>query len=621
MAGLTKKQIDQLRGLKGIDQNLLARYERYNNSSAPQGQVLGANTTLPAGLNAAQLGGASGMGFETPEDQAVISEQTQNTIQAGGSRSQVGNSVSSGQAQSLLKGVGLQGIIDPKMLTGRSFGEATTILAREREKRTGQISTNTSYSFNPQTLSGLKKSLDRVQLGLTDIQSDPFKSKQSIQDKMKATLEAGAKDIANLFSTAEELQMAMQSNPQMAQLMNTFQNMGGDVTNVQANIPPQGSTMPQNQSTADYLGNINNPMANKQAEEQAMNELIPERAIYQEEIMRQAQIPEDLKNLYFGTEQEIGIFQMKKAQAQEEKRIIEEREKDDKQSLQAQARLAIQKNSAEAAIQKNQIEENRLAAKNYMTGMLAKLGALTTTGAAPLALQTLETKYQNQAQQLDVTYKFATREIENQLETKLNDIENDTDSMILKLEQDLTKDYEDIVREIQKAQQTSARATYTIKEKYASELRARTTKYTADMKKEAEAYAKKFLKTAGGGIDVAALGRTISGNSSSDAMEGQFVPKKGVLLPNGQFKKINLTLANQRDVQSGNIFGTSGIQYFVAMPAAARSEVILQAQSTGAKFDINSLQKFMANYDKQQNKPISARDARNQAYIDSLDED
>jgi len=286
--------------------------------------------------------------------------------------------------------------------------------------------------------------------------------------------------------------------------------MGGDVTNVQANIPAQGSTMPQNQSTADYLGNINNPMADKQAEEQAMNELIPERAIYQEEIMRQAQIPQDLQNLYFGTEQELGIIQMKKAQAQEEKRILEEREKDDKQSLQSQAKLAIQKNKAEATIQKNQIEENRLAAKNYMTGMLAKLGALTTTGAAPLALQTLETKYQNQAQQLDVTYKFATREIENQLESKLNDIENDTDSMILKLEQDLTKDYEDIVREIQKAQQTSDRATYTIKEKYASELRARTTKYTADMKREAEAYAKKFLKTAGGGIDVAALGGLFS---------------------------------------------------------------------------------------------------------------
>lgn len=509
MPGLTKKQLDQLKGLKGINQNLLAGYQP-NMQSAPQGQVLGANSTLPAGLNAAQLGGASGLGFETPEDQAKISEVTKNTIEAGGSRSQVGDSVSGSQAQSLLKGGGLQGIIDPKMLAGRSFGEATTILAREREKRTGQISANTSYSFNPQTLSGLKKSLDRIQLGLTDIQSDPFKSKQSIQDKMKATLEAGAKDIANLFSTAEELQMAMQANPQMAQLMDTFQNMGGDVTNVQANIAPQGATMPQNQSTADYLGNINNPMANKQAEEQAMNELIPERAIYQEEIMRQAQIPEDLKNLYFGTEQEIGIIQMKKAQAEEEKRIIEEREKDDKQSLQSQARLAIQKNSAEATIQKNKVEENRLAAKNYMTGMLAKLGALTTTGAAPLALQTLETKYQNQAQELDMTYKFATREIENQLESKLNDVENDTDSMILKLEQDLTKDYEDIVREIQKAQQTSARATYTIKEKYASELRARTTKYTADMKREAEAYAKKFLKTASGGLDVAALGGLFS---------------------------------------------------------------------------------------------------------------
>ena len=49
-------------------------------------------TAQPAGLNSAQLGGASGVGFETEGDQAVISSVVEATTKAGGSKSQAGDS-------------------------------------------------------------------------------------------------------------------------------------------------------------------------------------------------------------------------------------------------------------------------------------------------------------------------------------------------------------------------------------------------------------------------------------------------------------------------------------------------------------------------------------------------
>ena len=58
----------------------------------PQPTVAGASTTsLPSGLNAAQIGGAGGVGFETPETQAKISKAIKATTEAGGSKSQAGD--------------------------------------------------------------------------------------------------------------------------------------------------------------------------------------------------------------------------------------------------------------------------------------------------------------------------------------------------------------------------------------------------------------------------------------------------------------------------------------------------------------------------------------------------
>lgn len=508
MATLSQTEYDRL--LKQIQdaQKQVSSISNQVNKPAPTGQVLGASSNRP--LNAAQMGGASGLGFEDQATQDVVSGQVQATTNSGGSKSQAGDSVSSSQANSLVKGYGLEGLFNAKSLEGKTIGEASQIIQREKAKRTGQITSNTTFAFNPETISGAKKIVDRVGIGINDITNDAFSSKGTQQDKIKATLEASAREIASLFNSQEEYNNAVSSNTQLQQTLDTFQKLGGDIGNISNKIAsPVVDNQPK--TTSEYLANLSNPQANQQAEQKAMDELIPERAIIQDEIARQQNIPAEFKDLYFGTEEQVGLLELKKNQALEEKRIIEQKEKNDQITLKAKAQLAIEKNDAERRVQVSQIEENRLAAKNYMTGMLAKLGALKTTGVAPMALQTLDTKYQIQTQTLENKYKYDEQSIKIQLDDALNNVETDTDEQILKLEQDLTKDYEDITKEILKLQQSADRETFNLTNKYATLLRTRTTAYTKELKAEAEKYAKAFAKTASGGIDLFSLAKTTNG--------------------------------------------------------------------------------------------------------------
>jgi hypothetical protein len=514
MATLTDEQRKNLLAqIQAAQQQIsVLQTQRGSFAPAPTGQVLGASTT---GLNAAQMGGASGLGFEDQAAQTAISGATQHASEQGRARSETGNAapgaMSREQAEFALRGAGLGGIVDAGKFAGMNPAEAQRQIQAERQKRMGQTSQLTSFAFNPEAMASTKRLVDRLNFTLTDVNNDPFKSKASKSEQIQSILKGSSREIGALFNTPEEFQQALASNPALQQTMQTFQALGGSPDDVTANIVPK-STQPTD--TMGYLDSLYNPQANQQAVDMAMDEMFPERMIAQQEIARQAQIPREMMDLYFGTEDQVGVLEMKKSQAEEQKRIIERQEKDEKLAVERRARLTIDKNNAEAQIQIAKIEENRLAAKNYMTGMLAKLGALNTTGAAPQALQTLETKYQMATQQMEMQYKYANKEIELKLDEALNELVTDRDTRILRVEQDLTKDYEDIMKEVMKLEQSSEKEIYRITEQYARRLRERTTSYTKDLQKEAEKYAKSFAKTAGGGLDLFSLSESVGGTLS-----------------------------------------------------------------------------------------------------------
>lgn len=623
MATLTSKQ------RKNIKSQLDAIQSRLNDIKAQRAQQTSGSLPVATAqpLTAAQQFGASGKGeFLTPE----LNEDIERATAAGVPMSELGSptgnkknpnetyldkpgkfvepKLTPEQSARYVKSFGLEGIVDAKNFAGKTATQVNQLLLQEKAKRTGQVSANTSFAFNPEILKRTQRAIDKFGFALNDVSNDPFEPKEFKDEEAGNIVEVTSKELGSLFESPDQLYAAYNTNQQFRDSFDKFVKKGGTLEGVSKNIAssatvdnqitnamvdrgelPESSReiYEQNTQTPDqYLASLTNPEADPKAEKMALEELAPESAIAQAEISRVAGIPKELQTLYFGDEKTMGVLQMKQAQAQERKRLIEEQEKDAKRTVRERAELTLEKNKAEVEETKSKIEENRLAAKNYMTAQLAKLGALNTTGSAPLALQTLETKYQGQVTQIESAYKFAEREIEIGLEEDIDGIENQADEMVLKIEEDITIDREKSVKEILKARQDADKEVYRITEQYARRLRERTTKYTDDLKKEAEKYAKEFAKNASNGLDSGPLGLN----------EGQYVEGKGVLLPNGTYAKLKLTPTQTTQVQSANLSGSDTIRYFVSLPDKFRGMIIQEAQSEGKNF--STLSQLKSRYEQ-----------------------
>lgn len=549
------------------------------------------------GLNAAQQGGAAGRGNDNID--AETSAAIERATEAGVPMSELGTptgdgdetlldapekfdrvlpppTLSGAQSARFVSSFGLEGILDAGAVSGLTAAEANKRLLQEKAKRTGQISANTTFTFNPETLRRTQREIDKFGFALDELDNDPFEPKEFKDEERQNTIEVAARELGKLFSSPEELYDAANFNEPMKNALQQFVDKGGSIDSIARNITAP-TTINGAEDPASFLANLSNPAASQEAEELAIEELMPESEVAQAEIARLGRIPDDLKELYFGNEKQIGIYQMRQEQAKEEIRIIEERERDAKSTARDRADLTIDKNRAEAKRLKNEVEENRMRAKNYMTARLAKLGALKTTGAAPLAIKTLDAKYDQSVTQIEQTYAFANREIEIGLTEDLNNIENSADEAILKIQEDLTLGAEKMAKEVLKAQQSAEKEIYKITEQYARRLRERTTKYTNDLKKEAEKYAKSYAAAVSASQASAALLESTN--------EGDFVPGKGVLLPNGEFTDLRLTANQTREVQSANLAGDGTIRYFLSLPSEFRNQLIRESLSGGRTFN------------------------------------
>ena len=388
--------------------------------------------------------------------------------------------------------------------------------AIKKKSQMDQTSANTSFSFNPDILNRTQRAVDKFGFALDEIGNDPFEPKEFKKEQSKNALNVTSKEIAGLFDNSDQLYQAFQTNKPFQDSLANFIKQGGTLNDISRNITapmtvdnmitnqmvdngelPESSReiYPQNtQSASDYLAGLTNPNADKKAEKMALDQLAPESDIAQAEIARQAGIPDQLRSLYFGDEKTMGLLQVKRAQATERIRIAEEQERDDKRTAKQKADVLIDKSRAEADAAESEIEENRLAAKNYMTAQLAKLGALKTTGAAVLAVQTLDAKYSGKITAIKSAFKLGKRAIEVELNEKLDKIENDADYAVLKIEEDLTLDSEKSYKEILKARNEADKEIYSITEQYARRLRERTEEHTNTLKKEAKEYAKEYAR-------------------------------------------------------------------------------------------------------------------------------
>jgi hypothetical protein len=585
-----KDFLKQLESIKSTLGGLQGEVTKRKNNSPLQAP----SATEFAGLNTAQRGGASGVGFETPENQNEIGRQVNATLGAGGSKSQAGEKIQSNQAQSLVRNAGLDGIISAGSLAGLTVGEASARIQEERSKRMAQSSAGTSGAFNQETIGKTRRAIDKFNFALNESNNTPFEHSVDKKENQKTLLGVTEKEIAGLFNSPEDLINSFQTNPEFQASLESFVQKGGTVEGIAGKISSP-VTQEGSQDTQSFLSSLDAQKANTEV----LEKLAPERELAQEEIARNQKIPEDMHAAYFGTEGEIGIQQVRKEQALARQRLLEEQEKDANRTAKDRARLSIEKNEEELKIQSHKIEENRLHAKNFMTARLAKLGALKTTGAAPVALATLEQRYQQQLQTLQSEVKFANRGIEIGLDEDLSSIENKTDSLILGLEEDLTNDNETVTKAILKAEQAAEKEVFKIQEKYAKQLRVESEKYTAKLKKEAEKFAKDFARTAAGGIDLKNISDRLQ---AGEVDEGEYLVEgkaKGVVQADGSLSKISLTPTQQREVESAKLRGIDTIRFFRSLPKPFRDLTVQEMTDRNGSLSFTELKRNFKEYQEE----------------------
>lgn len=356
-----------------------------------------------------------------------------------------------------------------------------------------------SYSFTTSSIANASNTGKNFQLSLDSITNDPFSSEGSKTDSKQALIESFSTQFANAFQDPQDFYDNLASNPELQSSLSSFIKAGGTPAMIADKIQPAVNDIQPEQDVATYLDQIGvkaTPESYK-----ALAALQPEKEIAQQEIMRQLNIPKNLQDMYFGTEEKVGLIQQKIDLAEEQKKILERKALADENNARAQAQYEIDKNNADAQIQMQEIEKNRLNAKNYMTGLLAHLGALNTSGAAGLALTTLDEKYQRQSMELNSKLEFANRSIQIDLTKSINDIEIGRDQDILNINEDLSKTDEQVRKEIFKAQQDAEKQIYDITSKYASLMRTTTQKYIDEAKSNLDKYNQSFFKLAGLGIN------------------------------------------------------------------------------------------------------------------------
>ena len=425
----------------------------------------------------------SGMSFGNN----ASSSQAQNTY------TYVPPPLSKEQSAGTAKSYGLQGIADNKF-TGMTQSQANQVASELQNNLKTQISAGTSYSFNPETISGFNSKVNNLRTKVDTINNSTWESAGSKKTNVDSTIKSFTDQLAGGFNTTEEFQKALSSNPEFDKSVSEYQRMGGDVNNIMGTIQQKQQATQNNltnpndtgaQSLDQYLGRVSTP-----AEKQAYNSLIPEQKSLQAQIAFENGIVDKMKNYYFGSEEKIGLLQQQRQQAKERASLLETQAQLAKDNAKAQSDLLTQQQDAQVAEQEAEIEENSMVAKNYMTGMLAKLGALNTTGAAGEALVNLDIKYQKQKNAVRTNYNNNKLAIKVKMNETLNDLEIKKQDAILTLKENLSKSETDIVKEVFKLETDATRKSFDAVDKYLGMYRTQKDKYIKEAKDLAEKNAK-----------------------------------------------------------------------------------------------------------------------------------
>ncbi len=442
-----------------------------------------------------------------------------------------------------------QGPVKPIANQGVASKQAQTVVNSKGKAITGTYAKNSSGSYaevpmqslgytatgNLDKVRNIQKVADKFVLSLNETKKSSWDSLGTKSDKMASLMESTAGEFGKNWNSVDEMNLDYNSNPSIKNALDQFVSNGGTLEQIMSRIQAnQASAQPYTVQPGDTLNAISARTGKSVQEIMALNPQItdpnliqagsalnlganiqdstsylaemrknvitdpeallklPQDKLLQNEIARQANIPEQWKDYYLGTPEKMGVFELEKAQKQAQLDLIEEKLADDKRVYKEKAQLQIDKTRAEMDMALAETETNRLKAKNYMTGLLAKLGALNTTGAAGEALVKLDQKYEEMKVNTRAKYTMAIRELEIEMNEGIDEIENGYADKANKIREDLTKSASDITKELMKLELDSQSKIYSLSTSYAKLLQSQKEKQAKALKDNANAYVTEF---------------------------------------------------------------------------------------------------------------------------------
>lgn len=405
-------------------------------------------------------------------------------------------------AKQYAKGAGMVGGLN---LEGMTYEEADQAIDQYRDIQKGQTSSAlTSSVFSPDATSNIGSRVKGMALSVDDTNNDTWRSTVSKKEDVDNLLKSTADDIASQFGTLEEANMAYNTNPSIRKSFDTYGQYGGsDELLAEAFSKKQSKVeQPNTQSTMEYKANLEQQQEAKQTEG-----IMDGNKLITNEIARTAKIPEQYKDLYFG---DAGIWTQKLNLGLQKAEAIKQKLATETQDVNRQAKLLIEKNNADLDVAKNKVEVNRLNAKNYMTGMLAKLGALNTTSAAVDAITLLDQKYHAQATQLEQEVRMKNSEIQSELQTKISKMTSDSFDKIQAIQEDLSKDKDTVIKDIMKEKLDSEKKIYDLSIKLSDRMDKNNKAYSINATGLAEDYVSQFNSALSQGFAPETIAKTLS---------------------------------------------------------------------------------------------------------------
>lgn len=286
--------------------------------------------------------------------------------------------------------------------------------------------TPTYYNSNiiSTSLTGLTDDLNRIK-------GDSLTSEGTKKENIVKITGGRASDIANKFSNPQDFWNEYNTSPKAQQ---SLREAGIDPEDIASKIVPLPTVNTQAQTTQDYLNSMGGLMNGKDAYTQNMNKILNAEAKF---YSAESQAAVDALTQERLQSQEIQNLMNKNLEKQES--LLEERIEWESKKLRNEMKE-----------QETYLEQERIMARERLTGILASVGALRTGSEGAMALENLEVKYKAAISANRAKYNTAIGDLNSTLYEKLADLQYKREENIMKITSDFTKSQREVDSAIRK---------------------------------------------------------------------------------------------------------------------------------------------------------------------------